>query len=81
MMRGVCALNGMIRNTGVNTIATTITTSAKSVSQTSFRRSLAQVESRVKALGMFISNSTLYLPDHCNGPQHSDRQKREQVHQ
>src|SRR5829696_7115339 len=81
MTRGVCALKGMIRNTGVNTIASTITTSTNSVSQTSLRRSLAQRESRVTTLGMFISGSTLYLPDHCNGPQHSDGQERKQVQQ
>src|SRR5215213_2466472 len=80
-MRGVCALNGMIRNTGVNTIASTIAISTNSMSQTSLRRSLAQFESRVRTLGMFISSPTLHPPDHRESPQHSDRQKRKQVQQ
>src|SRR5215213_3382981 len=81
MMRDVCALNGMIRKTGVNTIASTITSDAKSASQTSPRRSLARLESRVRTLGMIISSLTLYLSDHCHRPQHADGQKRKQVHQ
>src|SRR5215813_2235801 len=71
----------MIRNTGVSTRPMTIAMSTKSVSHTSLRRWLAQWESRVRTLGMFFSSSPLCLPDHGDGPQHSDRQKRKQVYQ
>src|ERR1041385_250386 len=66
-MRGVCALNGMIRNTGVKTIASTITMSTNNESQ------------RIFLLGMRFSSSPLYLPDHRHRPQHADRQKRKEI--
>src|SRR6185369_13710920 len=72
-MRGVCALNGMIRKTGVNTIAKTITVRAKSASQMSVRFE--------RTLGMFFSCSTLCFPDHSDGPQHADCQKRGEIDQ
>src|SRR5678810_217159 len=70
-MRDVCALNGMIRKTGVNTTLMTIAMSARSEIHRSLRR----------LLGMFFSSSPLCLSDHCHRPQHSDRQKRREIKQ
>src|SRR5262245_58179230 len=70
-MRDVCALNGMIRKTGVNTTLKTIAMSTKSEIHMSLHR----------LLGMFFSSSPFCLPDHCHRPQDTDRQKREQVYQ
>src|SRR6185369_5994118 len=71
-MRDVCALNGMIRKTGVNAIVTTIAMSTRSEIHMSLRR----------LLGMFFSSSRpLCLLDHCHRPQHSDRQKRSEIKQ
>src|ERR1044072_3494449 len=70
-MRDVCALNGMIRKTGVNTIAMTIAMSTKSEIHMSLRR----------FLGMFFSSSPLCLSDHCHCPQDTDRQKRQKINE
>src|SRR5215217_8175200 len=70
-MRDVCALNGMIRKTGVNTIAMTIAMSTKSVSQTNLRR----------LLDMSFTSSPFRLSDHCHRPQHSDCKKRREIKQ
>src|SRR4051794_21269710 len=69
MMRGVCALNGMIRKTGVNTITITIAMSRNNESQ------------RIFLLGMFISSAPSCLSDHCYCPQHSDRKEWKKIDQ
>src|SRR6185369_3974619 len=80
-IRGVCDLNGMMRNTGVATTTITAATSPRSISQTSLRRELVHSDNRVRTSGMFLSSSPSYFSDHCEGPQHANRQKREQVNQ
>src|SRR5688572_5341347 len=81
IVRGVCPLNGAIRNTGVKTIASTATAKTKTASQTSLRLALGQLQNRVRTSGMVCSISSLYLADHRDGPQRADGQKRHQVNQ
>src|SRR6185369_10693051 len=77
IVRGVCALNGMIRNTGVSTIATTTTTSTKNTSHTSLRLVLVHSDNRVRRLGMPGSSSTFYPAQHRDCPQYAHGEKRQ----
>src|ERR1043166_2844049 len=75
IVRDVCALNGAIRKTGVNTVGTTATTSTNTISQTSLRLALVHSDNRVRRLGMPGPGSIFNLAPNHLAPKYADGTK------